>query len=49
MYELKENKPLNLEIGIVSEIFDKTNSKTSMLAYLVMCSVNESDSFLDVS
>ena len=49
MYELKENKPLHLEIGIASEIFDKSNSKTSMLANLVTCSVHESDSFLDVT
>ena len=26
---------MNLEIGIVSEILDKSNFKTSMLAYLV--------------
>ena len=35
MYELKENKPLHLEIGIASEIFDKSNSKTSIFANLV--------------
>ena len=35
MYELKENKPLHLEIGIASEIFDKSNSKTSTFANLV--------------
>ena len=35
MYEFKEKKPLQLEIGVASEIFDKSNSKTSMLANLV--------------
>ena len=30
MHELKENKPLHLEIGIASETFDKSNSKTSI-------------------
>ena len=35
MYKLKENKPLHVENGIASEIFDKNNSKTSMVANLV--------------
>ena len=35
MYELKENKPLHIEIGIAFEIFNKNNSKTSMIANLV--------------
>ena len=30
MDELKENRLLHIEIGIASEIFDKSNSKTSM-------------------
>ena len=39
MHELKEDKPLHLEIGIASEIFDKSDSKTSMLNNLatVLC------------
>ena len=35
MYELKENKPLHLETDTTSEIFDKSNPKTSMIASLV--------------
>ena len=35
MHELKENKPSHLQIVTASEIFDKSNSKTSMLANLV--------------
>ena len=35
MYELKENKPPHLETGTASEIFDKSNPKTSMIANLV--------------
>ena len=37
MDELKENRPLHLEIGIASEIFDKSNSKTSMQVSNRLC------------
>ena len=35
MYKLKEKKSLHLEIGMASEIINKRNSKTVMLANFV--------------